>query len=216
MKDTKMQEWKDFWDGKKSSFSKNTVNLARKYYFSKAILKQLKNYKNKVILEAGSGTCESLVHLVKKAKKVVGLDNCPGAIKLGYKNFRKAKIKKDKYQLILGDIFNIPFPENSFDVVFNAGVIEHFDSIKPIKEMLRVTKKGGTTIILVPAKTSLYTLVFKILTLVGLRDFYPWEEHKFYTKKMMKEELRRAGAEKIIIKQPLSLFGIYIAGFVKK
>lgn len=216
IKKKKKSEWNDFWQEEKTSFSKNIVNFARKYYFSKMIAKQLKNYNNKTVLEAGSGSCESLIYITKKAKKIIGLDNSKNAINLGHKNFRKANIPKEQYQLVLGDIFNIPFPDNSFDIVFNAGVIEHFDSIKPIKEMIRVTKQGGKTVIAVPAKNSVYTWIFKILHLLKLKKYYPWEEHKFYTKKMMKKELIISGAKKMQIKQPFSLLGIYIVGVIKK
>ena len=209
-------EWEDFWGKEKKAFSKHLVNFARKHYFSKMIAKQLKNYKNKTVLEPGSGSCESLIYISKKAKKTIGLDNSKNAVKLGNTNFRNSKINKEKYQIVLGDIFNMPFPDNSFDIVFNAGVIEHFNSIKPIKEMLRTTKSGGKTIILVPAKNSLFGLAFKILKLIGLRKLYPWDNHKFYTKNMIKKELFQAGAKKIKITQPLSLFGIYIAGIAKK
>lgn len=180
------------------------------------IARQLGSCQDKTLLEAGSGSCETLILLAKKAKKVIGLDNSENAIKLGQKNFAEAGIKKEQYQLVLGDIFSIPFPDNSFDMVFNAGVIEHFDSFKPIKEMLRVTKLEGKTIVLVPAQNSPFNLAFKILKAIGLRKLYPWEDHKFYTKKMMKKEFVEAGAKKTKIKQPLSLFGIYIVGLAKK
>lgn len=215
-KEEENSEWEGFWTEEKPSFSKKLVNFARKFYFSKMIVRQLGSHKGKTVLEAGSGSCESLIPLSRKAEKVVGLDNSKNAIKLGYKNFRNSKIKEEKYRLVLGDIFHMPFPDNSFDLVFNAGVIEHFDSIKPIEEMIRVTKNNEKTIILVPAKYSPYTLVFKILKILGLRKLYPWEDHKFYTKEMMKKELVNAGAQRIKVTQPLPLFGIYIKGVVIK
>lgn len=216
IKNKQKSEWDNFWKKEKSSFSKSIVNFTRKHFFSKMIAKQLKDYKNKTVLEAGSGSCESLIRIIKKAKKVIGLDNSKSAINLGYQNFKKAHIREEKYQLILGDVFNIPFPENSFDIVFNAGVIEHFNSIKPIKEMLRVTREGGKTVILVPAKNSLFDLSFRILKTIGARKLYPWEDHKFYTKKMMRKELISAGAKRIRVTQPFSLFRTYIKGVAEK
>lgn len=209
-------EWENFWKKEEVSFSKTIVNLARKYFFSKMIARQLGNYKNKTVLEAGSGSCESLIHITKKAEKVTGLDNSKSAIKLGYENFKKANINRKKYQLVLGDIFKMPFPKNSFDIVFNAGVIEHFDSVKPIKEMLKATKQGGKTIILVPAKNSVFGMAFRIAKNTGARKLYPWEDHKFYTKKMMRRELISAKAKKIQVTQPFSLLGIYIKGVAEK
>lgn len=211
--DNKKSNWNNFWKSNRSNFSKKILDFGRKYYFAEMTLKQLGEYREKLVLEPGSGSCESLVYIAKKAKKVVALDNAPEAIMLGECNFKAAKINKEKYDLVLGDIFDIPFSDNSFDLVFNAGVIEHFSALKPLQEMIRVTKKDGQTIILVPAKYSLYTLFFKILSL-GLKGI--WEEHKFYTKKMMRKELLQAGAKRIRVKHPLSLLGVYIVGIAKK
>jgi len=50
-----------------------------------------------------------------------------------------------------GDIFSIPFPDHTFDAVFNEGVVEHFPNYRDaIREMIRVTKPGGKVIIAVP------------------------------------------------------------------
>lgn len=208
----KKSEWDGFWKNKKN-FSKKVLDFGRKYYFANMITKQLGDFDGKKVLEAGSGSCESLVYVAKKAKKAIGLDNAPGAIDVGKNNFEKSGISNDKYSLVLGDIFAMPFKKESFDIVFNAGVMEHFNSVKPIQEMMRVTKNNGSVVILVPAKYSLYNLFFSLLN-IGLKDV--WEEHKFYTKKLMKKELNEAGAKKILVKQPLSLIGTYIVGIIKK
>lgn len=206
-------EWDSYWETGNSNISKKIFNFGRKYYFAKKIANQLKDYKNKLVLEPGSGSCESLVHIAKKAKKVVGLDNSEKAMRLAHNNFKQAEIDKEKYWLCLGDLFEMPFPDNSFDIVFNAGVIEHFDSIKPIKEMIRVAKRGGRIIIFVPAKNSLYSFIFWLLSM-GLKGI--WHKHEFYTKRMMKKELFQAGAKIIKVKQPLSFLGTYIVGIVRK
>jgi SAM-dependent methyltransferase len=50
------------------------------------------------------------------------------------------------------DVLDIPFPENSFDVVFCNHVMEHVeDDIKAMSEIHRVLKKGGWAIIQSPA-----------------------------------------------------------------
>lgn len=49
------------------------------------------------------------------------------------------------------DLHDIPFPENTFDVVFCNHVLEHVDDdIKCMKEMLRVLKPGGWAILQSP------------------------------------------------------------------
>ena len=49
------------------------------------------------------------------------------------------------------DIHEIPFEENTFDVIFCNHVLEHVDSdIKAMQEMRRVLKPGGWAILQVP------------------------------------------------------------------
>jgi ubiquinone/menaquinone biosynthesis C-methylase UbiE len=54
----------------------------------------------------------------------------------------------DKVEFVLGDSQNLPFPDNTFDVVINecaVGIPD--DSQKVLDEMLRVTKPNGTVAI---------------------------------------------------------------------
>ena len=49
------------------------------------------------------------------------------------------------------DIHDIPFEENSFDIIFCNHVLEHVrDDIQAMKEMLRVLKPGGYAILQIP------------------------------------------------------------------
>jgi SAM-dependent methyltransferase len=52
-----------------------------------------------------------------------------------------------------GDLLRMPFPDEVFDVVYNAGVLEHFDlpdRKAALLEMLRVTRTGGRVITAIP------------------------------------------------------------------
>ena len=52
---------------------------------------------------------------------------------------------------VKADIVNLPFTDNSFDVVLCNHVLEHIqDDIKAMKELFRVMKKGGMGIFQVP------------------------------------------------------------------
>lgn len=52
---------------------------------------------------------------------------------------------------IKADIVNLPFNDNSFDVVFCNHVLEHIqDDAKAMKELFRVMKKGGMGVFQVP------------------------------------------------------------------
>jgi len=59
----------------------------------------------------------------------------------------------DNITFVQNDIRNLPFKDNSFDTVFNSGVLEHFigeRQAKILAEMCRVTSPGGNVIVSVP------------------------------------------------------------------
>ena len=81
------------------------------------------------------------------------------------KRFKKLKnleyISADLYSPIVdvkADILDLPFDDESFDVVFCNHVLEHIvDDCKAMSELFRVLKKGGWGIMQVPMKNSLET-----------------------------------------------------------
>lgn len=76
-----------------------------------------------------------------------------------------------------GGATDIPFPDNSFDIVLALDVIEHIkDDTAAAKEMLRVLKPGGIAIVFVPAFMCLWSVTdelnmhFRRYRLRGLID----------------------------------------------
>ncbi|HXG00774.1 MAG TPA: class I SAM-dependent methyltransferase [Bacteroidota bacterium] len=55
--------------------------------------------------------------------------------------------------ILAADVFRLPFADNSFDLVFNSGVIEHFERTTRtalLREMCRVTRPGGFVVVVFP------------------------------------------------------------------
>jgi len=53
---------------------------------------------------------------------------------------------------VVGDITRLPFPDDTFDLCFNQGVVEHTGGrhLEAIREMARVTRPGGVVMVTVP------------------------------------------------------------------
>jgi len=85
-----------------------------------------------------------------------------------------------------GDIFNLNFPDNYFDIVFSEGVIEHFSNYgEAIREMARVLRPDGLLITLVPGFWNPHTLYKEYLKICGKKYKYGYE--KSFTKKELRK-----------------------------
>lgn len=90
------------------------------------------------ILEVGSNIGNQLVMLQSQ-----GYENLYG-IEINELALQKAKELTKGISFIKGSVFDIPFKDNYFDVVFTAGVLIHIhpeDIKKAMKEIYRVSKK---------------------------------------------------------------------------
>ena len=127
------------------------------------------------ILDVGCGTGANLEMLAQFGESE-GVDVSDDALE-----YCKAKgLKAHK-----GLAESLPFEDESFDVVTALDVVEHLDDdIAGLKEMNRVLKTGGKTLIFVPA----------FMWLWGVQDDI--SNHRIrYTKKQIVERLKLAGFE---------------------
>ena len=131
------------------------------------------NFKDLSLLEVGFGQGTDLVQFAKAGAKCSGIDYTPNHFELAKLNFKLRGLEAD---LHLGDAANMPFEDNSFDRIYSTGVLHHTPDIeKCIAEVYRVLKPGGTFVMSLYHKDSLfhyYTKVFldgivkmKLLTL---------------------------------------------------
>ena len=126
------------------------------------------------VLEAGCGTGLTSLLVGTPARRTL-LDREPRAIAMARELF---KIVPQEAAFVVGDILDLAFPDNCFDAVFNAGVLEHFDFAgrrKALMEMIRVTKPGGRICVAVPNHYSVpYRVAYRHLKARG-RWPYPDE-----------------------------------------
>lgn len=105
------------------------------------------------VLEVGCGTGNVSSFLAKKGYDVIGCEFYPEAIDIAWQGFL----------IVQGDANKLPFENNRFDIVGLFDMIEHFqDDIMPLKEAVRVVRKGGIIAVTVPAREELWSWVDEI------------------------------------------------------
>jgi ubiquinone/menaquinone biosynthesis C-methylase UbiE len=164
-----------------------------------------KTLKNAKVLETGAGSGTDSIALAKMTKcSAYCVDYSAQSIDFMKRNFAKNKIKGT---YVKADIKKIPFPDNTFDVIFSNGVLEHFrEPIPIVQEQMRVLKKGGVLVFAVPETWTLYTVKKHMLMRKG-QWFAGWETQ--YTKRELRKMMRQAGLKvldaKVYGAAPLSM-----------
>jgi ubiquinone/menaquinone biosynthesis C-methylase UbiE len=98
----------------------------------------------KQVLEIGVGAGADFQHWCNHASHATGVDLTEGAISLTRERLELNSIPPERYHLQTGDAENLPFKENSFDLVYSWGVLHHTpDTQRAFREVLRVLKPGG-------------------------------------------------------------------------
>lgn len=127
--------------------SADGYNLLADYYNKKEkywdsfekdqVLPLLGNVKEKKVLDIGAGTGRLAVRLANLGAEVTALDISEVMVD-------KLKAKSYKLKAILGEAENLPFDDNSFDIVIATFLIVHLKDLeKFFDEVYRVLKPDG-------------------------------------------------------------------------
>ena len=164
--------WDEFWvsegfvdrTGKETRL--NVGNLEKKVKLNLPGNRRYEKFKEalppeaKSIIELGSGVSTMMLKWGAEAPDhvAVGADYQPEVIEAGQMAVRyfgeriKGSVRFEK-----GNFFNLPreapFADNTYDACCNFGVLEHFSSDKMqkiLREMIRLTRLGGTVLAAVP------------------------------------------------------------------
>jgi 2-polyprenyl-3-methyl-5-hydroxy-6-metoxy-1,4-benzoquinol methylase len=165
-----------------------SVNEKLQEYYSRAYIfycsKWLNHLNGMLILDAGMGDGRYLHYFLKTYKcQAFGVDISKECISL-------ARATASEANVIQADVENLPFRSDSFDVVISFGVIEHTNTERAFKELIRVAKPGGTIIVSVPNKVSAQALFVYV---------YHWRKNKrasigkLFTISELKELMKQEG-----------------------
>jgi len=162
-----LKNWENYWE-QKQEVEDVYSNIDRIVDQISAIT----DLKSKKVMEIGAGTGRDSFPFLKQGAEVYVLDYSPAAIRIISRLNAENSIKVNA---ILGDAFSIPVADNSMDIVFHQGLLEHFkDPLTLLKENVRVLKPGGLLLVDVPQKYHYYTVIKHILIALG-KWFAGWE-----------------------------------------
>lgn len=138
------------------------------------ILRRLKeiDFQAKHVLEIGLGQGADSEKIIQQGAIWSGLDVSPESIS---RVAARLRLRGLPYQrLERGSALSIPFPDNSFDIVFSHGVLHHIpDVITAQKEIARVLKPGGRLIAMLYARRSLnYLLSISLVRRLAITVLY--------------------------------------------
>jgi len=108
-----------------------------------------------VVLDVGCGAGEFAYHIAPRASKVIAIDILETSIEIARDFFSRPNI-----DFIVGDLFQMKFPSESFDCVLFLETIEHVENPKLfLKEFHRLLKPGGALIVSTPNTLSYPNIV---------------------------------------------------------
>lgn len=118
------------------------------------------------VLDVCTGTGDLALAISRKLGKgteVVGTDFCPQMLDIAREKHSKALPEHDELRFLEADTQKLPFEDNYFQCVSVAfGLRNVNDTLKGLREMIRVTRPGGTVAV----------LEFSKPTMIGLKQLY--------------------------------------------
>ena len=178
------ETWDDHWRG-----TSRVTGIVKDAYFLMDQIKMeylfpLLPKFGKRTLEVGAGSARLSRFLALRGYLTYCMDYSTEALTYARAHYEKEGAKG---VYVLARAEHLPFEDNSFDLVFSTGLLEHFEDPMPvISEMVRVLKNGGLFYSdIVPKKFSLLRSLDFVRPLLG-REWNPFFEMKFTRQHIMK------------------------------
>lgn len=192
------KDWDSYWLAQKTSQSVYSwfAKIYRKVIISRSLSRSFERHvpQHSLCLHAGAGSGEVDIPIQSKWH-VIGLDFSHQAVA------KYHLVHKKRGPVLQADNFHLPFPDGTFDCVFNLGVMEHF-TFTEIHEMAsefnRVLVPGGKMILFWPPTYGLSVAVLKIIHRVarriqpGFKPLHPQEISLISSRKNVKVLLEQA------------------------
>lgn len=107
-------------------------------------------------LGCGNGRLVSFLNKITKVRPLLqGSDPCNRYVGLDISEeiIKTARKNHPNFKFLVGDFLNLPFPDDTFDIIFSIASFHHIPStelrLEALKEMKRVLKKDGIILMIV-------------------------------------------------------------------
>jgi len=115
---------------------------------------QFARFHGQKVLEVGVGAGTDFIQWVRSGTKAYGVDLTEESVEHVRNRLRVYGLSAEEVRV--ADAEDLPYTDNTFDLVYSWGVIHHTpDTIKALREIIRVTRIGGTIKIMVYNRRSL-------------------------------------------------------------
>jgi ubiquinone/menaquinone biosynthesis C-methylase UbiE len=133
----------DEWPERYDQWFTTPIGSLIKEYESEVIIELLRPRNEETILDAGCGTGVFTLDILALGARVVGLD-----ISLSMLIWARQKAMGYPFHTVIGNMMNLPFSDCAFDKVVSVTALEFIkDARGALKELFRVTKKGGCLVV---------------------------------------------------------------------
>jgi ubiquinone/menaquinone biosynthesis C-methylase UbiE len=177
------EQVKEYWDRQAcGTWNTQATKLSRRYFeeiedvryrvepgiFSFA---QFTRFRGAKVLEVGVGAGTDFVQWVRAGAEAYGVDLTPEAIRHVVRRLQIEGLEAAEVRV--ADAEALPFPDESFDLVYSWGVLHHSpDTARALEEAIRCTRPGGSVKVMLYNRRSLYA--FYSYLRFGLFRGRPW------------------------------------------
>lgn len=199
--ENEMDYWNRHWKNMINHIEKNSIpfeiqDLWWKNLYDEMTLyyeNEINGFKNKTICEIGAGSGYASLLMAKNGAQVTLIDFAPNSVEYAKRVMQYLSINPENVKFIQGDLFSKEKLTNEqFDIVWNCGVIEHYEwdeAIKLVKIMSSYTKPSGKVLITLPNLLSPF-LIYKM-----------FKEGKgseiFFSHRMLKKLMEDSGLQQV-------------------
>lgn len=187
---TERQHW---WSGHwQEHLTQGSISFRDHDALILAAERMLGGYQGKKILEVGSGRGIDSLRMAQRGATAYCIDLTRQALQI---TVSISGDTRSKIHPLQADAERLPFRDESFDLVFSQGVMEHLgETRKMLLEQSRVARRGGYVLVDVPSRYSLQTVTRGVQLLLGR---WPYGKEYPYSPQSLQSTVEQVGLEPV-------------------